>query len=162
MRIVSALLVLAACGVESTNQPPTGVPPGDDDPAQVATRTSAEVRAWLATGEYLTWPCENESHPARPGSGHARNRICNNDRVATTPAGTPFPIGAASVKELLDGSDAIVGYAFAEKARESDGGRGWYWYEVVGNSTYAASYGAPLCTGCHEAAGHDFLFTVVP
>jgi len=160
MRIVTTLVVLAACGVESTNQPPTGVA-SDEDPAQVVTRTAAEVGAWLATGEYLTWPCESESHPARPGSGHARNRICNNELVATTPAGAPFPIGAASVKELLDSSDRIVGYAFADKARESDGGRGWYWYEVVGTSTYAASYGAPLCTGCHEDAGHDLLFTVV-
>jgi hypothetical protein len=154
MRIILVLL-LGGCGAD-TRAPG----PGDGDGVTPPPRDATSVAAWLATGEYLTWRCEDAPHPARPGSGHSNNRICNNELVATTASGTAFPVGAASVKELLDSSDQIVGLAFVEKAGPSDGGRGWYWYEVIGQTQYAASYGATLCTGCHEKA-HDFLFTVV-
>ncbi len=170
MRALLLVTLVIGCGTEpddlGSGDPGTedGDGPADDGgPATGALpkRDAASVAAWLSTGEYLTWRCEDASHPARPGSGHSRNRICSNEQIATTPAGTVFPVGAATVKELLDGSDAILGYAFMEKSGPSDGGRGWYWYEVIGSSTYAASYGSSLCSGCHRGAAHDFVFTVV-
>jgi hypothetical protein len=167
MRALLMACLLIGCGVEPVGPPSEESssvmdPPADDPQGTVpSTRTAASTAAWLASGEYLTWHCEDASHPARPGSGHARNRICSNDLISSTPDGTPFPVGAATVKELLSSSDSIIGYAFMEKAGASDGGRGWYWYEVVGSSTYAASYGSSLCSSCHRGAAHDFVFTVV-
>jgi hypothetical protein len=168
MRALVMVSMLIGCGVEPSDRTLVDDPQAGDDPADapadgavMGTRTAASTAKWLATGEYLTWQCEEATHPARPGSGHARNRICSNDLLSTTPDGAPFPVGSATVKELLDGSDHIIGYAFMEKAGASDGGRGWYWYEVVGASTYAASYGSSLCAGCHRGAAHDFVFTVV-
>lgn len=168
MRPLLLVALIFGCGVDQVGPEPApgqGDPEDDaaDDPTAPAPgpRTAAGTATWLATGEYLTWRCEDASHPARAGSGHARNRICSNELLATTPSGTPFPVGAATVKELLDSNDSIVGHAFMEKAAASDGGRGWYWYEVIGSSTYAASYGSSLCGGCHRGATHDFVFTVV-
>lgn len=144
-------LLVVACGVE----------PVDSMESMTEPPEMRDRLAVIESGEYLTWRCEETSHPARPGSGHARNRICNNELVATTPDGTAFPIGATSVKELLDSSDRIIGYALMEKVAPSEGGRGWYWYEVIGSSKYADGIGSTLCSGCHARAAHDFLFTVV-
>jgi hypothetical protein len=129
-----------------------------------------ELLAWLGQGYYRSWHCEPEPHPARPPGPHGTNRICSNDRLAGAGATDPFPIGAASVKELVDG-DHVEGYAVAVKAAPESGedGAGWYWYEEVGGTVYGEGRGFTGCTGCHEDAGpsfapnaRDFVFTQVP
>lgn len=156
-RFLVIAVSLSACAAKPSDMSLTD----DGDQVSPPRRTAASAAAWLGTGEYLTWRCEQTSHPARPGSAHSRNRICSNELIATTPADAPFPIGAASVKELLDDSDRIEGYAFIEKAAASGDGSGWFWYEVANGTTYADSYGSALCAGCHRDAPHDFVFTVV-
>ncbi len=92
------------------------------DPTQTPPSGAAELATWLAAGHYLAWHCEAAGHPARGASAHGRNRICNNAALHAA-TGDRFPTGAASVKELLDGNDAIVGYAVARKdADGTDGG----------------------------------------
>lgn len=129
---------------------------GDDQTPPIG--SAAELEAWLATGVYKKWPCEAERHPARSGSAHSANRICNNSKLAGSSAGD-YPAGSASVKELFDGSGALVGYAVGLRIRS--GPAAWFWYERVGTTTYANSLDAGLCSGCHRGAPRDHIFTQV-
>jgi hypothetical protein len=136
------------------------------DPAQTPPSGAAALATWLAAGHYLSWHCEAAGHPARGASAHGRNRICNNAllRAAT---GARFPVGAASVKELLDANDAIVGYAVARKDAEGTDGGNWYWFERFGSTIYADGAGnsggaRTICVDCHSHATRDFVYTVVP
>ena len=130
---------------------PANVPP---------TNSAASLEAWLATGEYKSWVCEATTHPARAGSGHTRNRICSNPTLSSATGTGEYPIGAAGVKELIDGAGAITGYAVYVK-KQPGAGEGWFWYERVGSSTYANGLGVSLCVGCHSGAPRDSVFTHV-
>jgi hypothetical protein len=74
------------------------------------------------------------------------------------------PIGAAAVKEFLQG-DALTGWAMYIKTQEtSDGGKGWYWYEVFDVTPGASAIGgqgSSTCTGCHSS-GKDFVRVPYP
>jgi hypothetical protein len=150
-----AYLLGAACGeVDETEYPEEAGDP------QLPPRGPNTLKAWIETGAYLTWNCELTGHPARPGSPHDRNRICTNDALSNAPDG-PFPVGAASVKELLDG-DRIDGYAVMRKVEaDSRGGEGWYWWEAFGDDVKFAAHGIGVCVDCHKDAPRDFAFTVV-
>ncbi len=139
--------------------------------------TDAEAAAWLAKGHYKTWKCEVDGHAARSPSPHGRNRICNNSKLTTTSAGN-YPVGAASVKELIatDGGTAITGYAYGLKiAAGASMGASWYWYEkndgmlIANGKGNKAGNETTVCTGCHQGAGsdaahsgRDFVYTQVP
>ena len=129
------------------------------------TSGEAEIAPWLSTGAYKTWSCESAPHTASGASGHSKNRICSNEKIAKhDPASGPWPVGAASVKELYAG-DRIVGYAVARKVTAGADAGAWYWYERVGTTLYADGLGtenAPksLCGDCHSR-GTDFVYTAV-
>ena len=77
------------------------------------------------------------------------------------------PAGAAIVKEMYDEKgDRLMGWAVMVKTgSESDGGKGWFWYETTNTEdaadTVAAGNGVPGCFGCHSV-GTDFVLTSVP
>ena len=76
------------------------------------------------------------------------------------------PAGSAAVKELLDATGKLSGWAVAVKtAAETDGGKGWFWYEILGtapgSSVVASGNGVPLCVGCH-VRGRDGVLTEHP
>jgi hypothetical protein len=129
----------------------------------------AALLAWLVQGYYEDWHCEPEAHPARPPGAHGSDRICSNDVLAGAGPDGDFPIGAASVKELIrDGR--VDGWAVAVKAaaESGDDGAGWYWYERSDGEVYGEGRGFTGCTGCHAGAGpsfaptaRDFVFTQV-
>ena len=134
--------------------------------------TDPVISAWLAGGAYKAWKCEPTGHASRSPSPHGRNRICNNTALTNTAAGN-YPVGAASVKELLvaDGGTEITGYALGLKiAAGASTGASWYWYGKNNGSILANAKGtvATGCTGCHSLAGtamnsgRDFVFTQVP
>lgn len=166
---------------------------GDSDGAeqQPPTTGRAAMRAWLAAGSWRRWRCEPAAHPAQGLSPHMLNRICNNDVLAGAPEGAPWPVGAASVKELhlVGESDPVVGYAVYLKVREGADGSGWFWFEYVrpgvtldpplpseADGTVAEGFGdhgaaRAICVGCHQRSGAndsgltgpgDFVFTRVP
>ena len=70
------------------------------------------------------------------------------------------PVDAAVVKELYDDAE-VVGFAVMVKVAPGTGGDTWYWYEVVGSSTYADGVDESLCWGCHED-GADQVLTPFP
>lgn len=130
------------------------------------TSGEADLAPWLATGAYKNWSCEPAPHAASGASGHSKNRICSNAKIANhDPANGAWPVGAASVKELYDG-DRITGYAVARKVSEGADAAAWYWYERDDGTLYADGLGtenAPktLCGDCHTRAT-DFVYTAVP
>ena len=156
----------AGCPATTTGDAQT--PPMNTDPV---------ISAWLAGGAYKAWKCEPAGHDARSPSPHGRNRICNNTALTNTASGN-YPVGAASVKELLvrDGGTEITGYAIGLKiAAGASTGASWYWYEKDKGSLIANGKGnkvgneLSVCTGCHMGAGsdamhsgRDFVYTQVP
>jgi hypothetical protein len=79
--------------------------------------------------------------------------VCSNDLLAKTDRGdAEYPKGVASVKEIYDASGKHTLTAVSVKvAADSDGGKGWYWYEGANE----AGIGRATCVGCHGAAGSD-------
>ena len=76
------------------------------------------------------------------------------------------PTGAGIVKEMYDADNQLQGWAVMVKtAADSDGGKGWFWYEITsttdGSTPVAAGNGVPLCFGCH-GVGNDFVLTEFP
>lgn len=137
-----------------------------DDP-QLPPDNGTDVMQWLSRGLYKSWRCEPAGHAARAPSPHGRNRICNNDAIKDAPTSGTYPVGAASAKELLDDSDAIIGYAVYRKLADGTDGANWYWFEIVNGSTTAdgdGTDGSPktVCVDCHSHAPRDFVFTAVP
>lgn len=132
----------------------------------------ADVRAWLAKGDYKTgtWKCEPASHPARSPSPHGVNQICSNATLSAHGAGE-FPIGSSGVKELYDGTK-VIGHAVYRKLK-AGAGESWYWWEdmngsVVANGTGDQGTAKSICVGCHSGtgsdanhSGHDFVYTQV-
>jgi hypothetical protein len=109
------------------------------------------LQAWLLQRHYRDtasgmWFCEPAPHRARPPSPHQFVRVCINQLLASTPDGTPFPVGSCAVKELFE-SDlrTQIGWAVSVRVTElapavPDGGYDgaipqpnagtrWYWYE---------------------------------
>jgi hypothetical protein len=119
----------------------------------------AELVTWLADGHYEGWACEPEAHPARPPGAHGDNRICSNDLLSQSASGQ-FPVGAASVKELVRGGE-VTGYAVMRRLDDGAAASSWYWYEAFGDSVVAEGRSPGICTGCHGGAPRDFIFTRV-
>jgi hypothetical protein len=159
----------SGCGGASSSGDPQNPPMG-----------RADVEAWLSMGLYKQWKCEPSAHDARAPSVHGKNRICSNMVLSAAGAG-PFPLNAASVKELYDDTGSmIVGYAVQRHTTTGTTGASWYWYERVpansmaphdANGVVADGLGnsgpaMTICVGCHSAAGpshsgHDMVFTQV-
>lgn len=130
--------------------------------SQVPPQERAALQRWLATGAYKMWHCEARVMDPRPNGAHGRNRVCSNEAVATHGDDRdPFPVGAASVKELYGSDDAApTGYAVAVKVKPGDSGDDWYWSEGG-----LEGVGVSICVGCHAQAprfgGRDFVYVLV-
>lgn len=127
-----------------------------------ATGKLADIDAWVSAGSFKGWKCEAAAHPPRGTSAHDANRICTNAKLAgATDLSQPAPVGAANVKELYE-DGKVVGHAFMLKVTAGAGPESWYFYEKLGGGRVAANGPADsTCTGCHQAAPGDFVFTRV-
>ncbi len=128
---------------------------------------AAALLKWLQAGAYKAWP--KESAPHRSMGAHQTlvltyiSPALDKSLAGKTAA---HPRGAAAVKELLDATGKPAGWAVSVKtAADSDGGKGWYWFEILGTAagspTVASGTGVPLCVGCH-ARGRDAVLTEHP
>jgi hypothetical protein len=154
-------------------------PAGQPGNLQTPPTTSAsDVEAWIAEGAYKAWKCETVVHPQMGVSPHGQNRICANDLTAAYSRSgvSERPAGSAAVKELLDDSSNLVGYAVSVKIKAtSDGGGSWYWYErvpldspaphdargVIADGLGTEGTAKSICVGCHAAAGSDSTHSVL-
>jgi hypothetical protein len=127
---------------------------------------SSALLKWLQAGNYKAWP--KESAPHRSMGPHQTLVITYLSPAldkSLTAKSAAHPLGSAAVKELLDATGKINGWAVSVKtAAASDGGKGWYWYEILGASggnVVAQANGVPLCVGCHTR-GRDFVLIPHP
>ena len=159
MRMLAIVVLMIGCGSDgevAENLPDAQVVVGDPElPPQGHT----PLKAWLAAGHYQTWACEPEAHPARPPGAHGTNRICSNAVLSASPDGT-YPVGAASVKELIQ-NGRVTGFAVGLKLAAGDAASSWYWYEAYGDSVIADGANRGICVNCHAGAPRDYVFTHV-
>ena len=94
----------------------------------------------------------------------------SDDIAASLAAGnTSHPEGSSIIKEMYESDGkTLMGWAVMVKTQEdTDGGNGWFWYEVVSTTDPTklgggqAGNGVPLCTGCH-ASGRDYVLSDYP
>lgn len=121
----------------------------------------ADLSEWLAAGSYSAWPAESGNHASTGPHGEVRT-FFNDALVASFDAGnTSHPVGAASVKELFDGSGGSIGWAVMVKVEEGDAATSWYWYLESGGSVTADGEGVATCENCH-VSGTDRVLTPYP
>jgi hypothetical protein len=133
------------------------------DPPQLPPTDGAALLPWLESASYTAWSAESGPHPSAGPHGSGGVRTFVNDALfASLDAGNAeHPQHAAVVKELFAGDGSIAGWAVMVKVAPGQGGASWYWYEIVGASTYADGVDVGLCTGCHED-GDDQVLTPFP
>lgn len=150
--LVALALVANMVSAQSGNVPPTA---------------KDALLNWLQAGSYRNW--EKESAPHQSLGPHPVQVVVYLnpalDRSLAAKAAA-HPVGAAAVKELFDASGKLAGWAVSVKtAADSEGGKGWYWYEILGTTpaarVVASANGVPLCVGCH-APGSDFVLIPYP
>jgi hypothetical protein len=155
-----ALLAVAACG--GGGAPGPASEPGTP---QRPPRGQAALESWLAEGHFRAWACEPQISAPRLSGNHGRHRICSNDLLTGSDVG-PYPVGAASVKELYDAAEGPNGFAVGLKIEDGDGPRTWYWYERRGSDPAAhplgEGIGVPDCAVCHGTAPRDYVFFRAP
>ena len=130
-----------------------------------------ELFEYLTSGGYKQFPArESKNHPTT--GPHAKqgwpvrvfvNGILDNSMKA---ANDSHPVGSGTVKEMYNADGNLQGWAVMLKTQaDSDGGKGWFWYEVTsttdGSSPVGIGNGIPLCFGCH-AIGKDYVLTRYP
>lgn len=168
MRVFAVAVALAcACGgggggggskpdADTDTTDPNVPPQGDFD----------AMMTWLGSASYKTWTCEPSPHPQEFPSNHGYNRTCNNPilhAAAVASQVDPFPVDAASVKELYDDCGLnIIGMAVSLKVDATTDA--WYWYQTGGSPSKMEEGTGPEvndCVGCHQQAGRDFTFAIV-
>jgi hypothetical protein len=127
---------------------------------------SAALLKWLQAESYKVW--SKESAPHRSMGPHQTLVVTYLNPAldkSMTAKSTAHPVGSAAVKELLDTAGKLNGWAVSVKtAANSDGGKGWYWYEILSapsGNVVAQANGVALCTGCHTG-GRDFVLIPHP
>jgi len=161
-------------GDDDDGEPPPDDPPGDptappvddttgadEDPAPPPTGAD-ELLPWLQAGGYLPWAAESGVHASSgPHFGGVRTFV-NAPLLASLASGaSEHPVDSASVKELYGDGGEVVGWSVMIKVAAGGGGDTWYWLEQFGDSRYADSVGAGICTGCHTD-GIDFFLSPFP
>lgn len=145
----------------------SAAPPVLAESADVPPTDGAALLQWLQAGRYKAWAKESAPHKSlgpHPSQVIAYlNPALDQSLAAQAQA---HPKGAAAVKELFDAAGRLSGWAVSVKtARDSDGGKGWYWYEILGTTAganvVAQANGVPLCFACH-APGRDFVLIAHP
>jgi len=129
---------------------------------------SDALLAFLERKQYADWSKETEVHPsAGPHGAGVRVYYSPNAAVALQHGARTFPVGAASVKELITSDGALYGYSVWVKVQDdSDGGNGFFWYERIRRShgsdaVYGNARGSRVCVDCHSA-GNDYSLSTLP
>jgi hypothetical protein len=152
--------------------PGTGGAPGSGSGGAPASEdavptSSAELFAYLQAGGYRSLLAESAPHPsAGPHGGSVRTYITPGLAASLEAGQQEHPVHAAAVKELYLRGTTVAGWAVMVKTQPaSDGGDGWYYYEIYSatdpSRPVADGPGVGLCAGCHSA-GRDFVLSPFP
>ncbi|HXU80317.1 MAG TPA: hypothetical protein VN914_02900 [Polyangia bacterium] len=163
-RLMFMGFLLAACNGGAAAPPDAAGPAADAaslDP-QLPPQGHAALEAWLAAGLYRSWTCEAAISNKRLNGAHGRHRICSN-RLLVDSLDGPYPVGAASVKEMYASDDRPNGYAVGVKVAAGLGEESWYWYERTGtsptSSPVADGVAVKICgMECHAKATRDHVY----
>lgn len=123
--------------------------------------------AFLNTGAYKSFAAEPSAHPSTgPHSGDVRVFLDPILEASLAAGNSEHPKGAASIKELSVVGGEPGGWAvFVKTEDSSDGGDGFYWYEIFnttdGSNPPYSGNGIPLCKNCH-AGGTDYYLSAYP
>jgi hypothetical protein len=124
-------------------------------------RQQRRASAVLEGGGYTTWHSEPDFHVSSGPHGRSVRVFYGPKAAATlTAKQSPFPAGAATIKEAASANGSIIGWSvWVKEQDDSDSGDGFYWNEVVpsppDNAEYADARGSTACVGCHSAG--DYL-----
>lgn len=124
-----------------------------------------ELFTYLQSGAYRAFPHESAPHASVGPHGQVQTYLNPVLEASISAGNEAHPVGAAAVKELYE-DGVVTGWAVYVKTQaESDGGNGFYWYEVFSATDPSAvavdGQGEPGCTGCHSA-GRDFTLSSFP
>ena len=135
--------------------------------SEVPPAEPAALLKWLQAGSYKQWPKESGPHRSMgPHQGLVVTHLNPALDKSMAAKAAAHPKGSAAVKELQDSSGKLTGWAVSVKtAADSDGGKGWYWYEILGTTpggtVTAQANGVPLCSACH-LRGKDLVLIPHP
>lgn len=154
---------------ETKPEPALEEKPDQPRPSSVPTQGVALFN-WLKARRYKTYPAESKVHPAIAIHAAQARVFINPLLEQSLKAGKKIhPQGAALIKELYNADGkTLKGWAVMVKTDvDSQGGKGWYWYEVLSTTDssrpVADGKGVTLCSGCHsQAAAVDFVLTPYP
>ena len=121
--------------------------------------TPTELNAWLQTKAYQAWPKEGAPHPSTGPHGNVRTYLSPKLDASMQAKAAEHPLGSVAVKEFYSGQ-TLSGWAVSIKTEaQSNGGKGWYWYEVFDTTPTATpiqGQGLSGCFGCHSD-GRDYV-----
>jgi hypothetical protein len=144
---------LAGCKLGDT---PEGVFPIGNDGRMIA-GTSDALRDFVVRGGSKDWVREPAPHPS---GAHGQVQTAFNDLylMARRTSSFPMPVGAASVKEFLNGDNTHGGWTLSLKTKEGEGADTWTWWEGFAPDHQPSEFGvgAAACERCHgEARDRD-------
>ena len=156
-RVQASLTLVVVFGIQFAHAQTDDVPPTE----------SGALLEWLQAGRYKSWARESAAHKSQGPHPVTVIAHLNPALDASLSANADaHPKGSAAVKELLDASGELSGWAVTVKTdADSAGGQGWFWYEILGTTergrVVASANGVPLCFGCHTP-GRDFVLIPHP
>jgi hypothetical protein len=164
-RVLLAGALIAGCAQSSNEPPPTGFEDGGPAPDPIAEATAdapatiAGLEALFRDRDYAGWRAEPAFHPSRGPHGTEVRVFYGPIAAGNLDRGEAiFPVGAATVKEERSGDQLLGWSAWVKVSQDAAGGRGFFWYEILGSQSYGGGLGSGICTGCHSA-GRDFLLS---
>lgn len=153
---------LVACGDDRDDANTTGF---DSSTFEVPPEGTA-LLSFLQGNSYAQFPAESAVRAPTVPSPHGRVRVFLNTTLdqSLNANNAAHPVGSAAVKELYDATGTTrTGWAVSVKTQaDSNGGQGWYWYEIINNRVIADGNGLPGCANCHQSSGQDFVSTLYP
>ncbi len=145
-----------------TDEPPFTAPVPD---ATTVPTEPAALFTFLASGAYGGFPQQASAHLPFGPHGISGVRVFYDTLLYESVMGPvgPHPKGSSAIAELYGANKTLSGWAVSVKtASHSDGGFGWFWYEIASTDdpTKLVGQGNGLgeCIGCH-AAGEDYVLT---
>lgn len=152
-----ALILTFFCGLTGCKfgDTPEGMFPIGNE-GQTVSGSSDDLRNFVINGGSSTWV--REATP-RDSGVHGRVQAAFNNLYLTARRTNtfPMPVGAASVKEILNTDDTHAGWTMSLKTKEGDGADTWTWWEGFAPDHQASAFGIGIfaCERCHGSFSKD-------